>query len=78
MESNKGCYHSLTGSIMPVSRMTTESISGKTILLIFVLCAAADFLWGYFNGHTLGAAVIAAILGLFGTAFYVFWLSRQP
>jgi membrane associated rhomboid family serine protease len=51
--------------------MATKTISPKAVVLIFLLCAVADFLWGYFNGHTFGAAVTAAILGLCGTAFYL-------
>lgn len=58
--------------------MPTHTISGKAVLIAFGLCAVGDFVWGYFSGHTLGAALTAVFLGVFGTAFYLFWFTRQP
>ena len=56
--------------------MADETMSPKAVLIAFILCAVADFVWGYFNGHTLGSAIIAVILGLVGTAWYAYWFTR--
>jgi uncharacterized membrane protein len=42
------------------------------IPLIFVVCAVVDFIMGYIHGRTMSAGVIRAVLGLFGTTFYLF------
>jgi hypothetical protein len=48
----------------------------KGILLVFALCAAFDFGWGYFHQRSIPAGVIGVIGGLFGTAFYL--LAMRP
>ena len=45
-------------------------MSGKAILLVFTLCAVADFVWGYIHERSVPAGVISVVGGLFGTAFY--------
>ena len=37
-----------------------------------VVCAVLDFLWSYFRQHSIGSGLVAVILGLFGTAWYLF------
>jgi hypothetical protein len=57
----------------------------KGILLVFALCAIGDFAWGYIDGRSTLAAVIFVVVGLFGTAWYLFlygdlwewWVNRD-
>jgi len=53
----------------------------KSILLVFVLCGIADFVWGYVHGGSILSGAVWVVLGVFGTAGYVFlfggWKSRQ-
>lgn len=42
------------------------------ILLIFSLCAIGDFVWNYVKGRSIAEGAVSAVLGLFGTAWYVF------
>ena len=44
----------------------------RIILLAFILCAIFDFLWSYFHEHSIGAGLVAIVLGVFGTAWYLF------
>jgi hypothetical protein len=44
----------------------------RIILLAFILCGVFDFLWGYFHEHKIGAGLVAIVLGVFGTAWYLF------
>jgi hypothetical protein len=48
--------------------------SANAILAIFLACAAIDFIWGYIHERSVVAGMIAIVLGLFGTAWYVFLL----
>jgi hypothetical protein len=48
--------------------------SANAILAIFLACAAIDFIWGYIHERSVVAGVVAIVLGLFGTAWYVFLL----
>ena len=48
----------------------TNRVSPKVIVLIFLLCALFDFVWGYVHERSVSAGVISIVLGLFGTAFY--------
>jgi hypothetical protein len=48
-------------------------MSGKGILLVFFVCALADFVIGYFNGRSIGYGIGRAIVGLGGTAILL-WL----
>jgi hypothetical protein len=52
-----------------------KTTSAKAILAIF-RCAAIDFIWGYIHERSVVAGVVAIVLGLFGTAWYVFLLGR--
>jgi hypothetical protein len=53
----------------------------KGILVLFVLCGVADFVWGYVHGRSVLFGVVWVVLGIFGTAGYMFlfrgWKSRQ-
>ena len=42
------------------------------ILIAVIVCAVFDFLWGYFHQHSIGAGLVAVVLGVFGTAWYLF------
>jgi hypothetical protein len=44
----------------------------RLILLAVVLCAVFDFIWSYFHEHSIAAGLVAVVLGLFGTAWYLF------
>jgi len=46
--------------------------AAKGILLVFLLCGVADFVWGYVHGRSIVTGVIWVVLGVFGTAGY--WL----
>ena len=46
--------------------------SAKAIVFIFSLGALADFVLSYSERRSIAEAVISAILGLFGTAWYAF------
>jgi len=46
--------------------------AAKGILLFFLLCGVADFVWGYVHGRSIVTGVIWVVLGVFGTAGY--WL----
>jgi len=46
----------------------------RNIALAFILCGAFDFLWGYVHQHSVAAGAVAIVLGLFGTAWYMFLL----
>ena len=50
--------------------MNGRAVTAKAILLIFVLCAVFDFVWGCVRGHSILAGVVGVVLGLFGTAVY--------
>lgn len=54
--------------------MGNRPIVAKSILLFFVLCGVADFVWAYIHGRSILGAVVAVLLGLFGTAWYFFLL----
>ena len=44
----------------------------RALVLVFSLCAIADFGWSMFKRHSVAESVISATLGLFGTAWYLF------
>jgi hypothetical protein len=46
-------------------------LSGRGVLLVFSLCALVDFVWAVLDKRSLAEAVVSAILGLLGTAFYL-------
>ena len=52
--------------------VTIQRRSGKSIFLIFLICAVIDFLLSYFDHRSIPFGVISAVGGLFGTAFYLF------
>jgi len=49
-----------------------KATSAKAILAIFLGCATIDFIWGYIHERSVAAGVVAIVLGLFGTAWYLF------
>jgi len=56
--------------------MGGERNTWKTIALVFVLCAFADFVHGYIRGGSIVGGVISLSFGFFGTAIFVFLLYR--
>ena len=48
-------------------------------MLVFSLCALADFAWSIFDGRSIAESVISAILGLVGTGWYLLamWASSH-
>lgn len=46
---------------------------------MFSLCALADFAWALLEKRSLAEAASSAILGLFGTAWYllIFWAAEK-
>ena len=54
-------------------------LSGRGILLVFSLCALADFAWSKFTGRSVAESLISAILGLIGTGWYLLamWASSH-
>jgi hypothetical protein len=48
-------------------------------LLVFSLCALFDFVWALLAKRSVAEAAISAVLGLFGTAFYllIFWSAKD-
>jgi len=47
--------------------------SVKVILLIFMLCGVVDFVFGYVNGRSMLAGIVWVVLGVFGTAAWMFF-----
>jgi len=56
--------------------MTDGRSTLKTVLLVFILCVVADFVWGYIRGRSIPAAITSVFFGVFGTAFYFFLFFR--
>jgi len=54
--------------------MTDPRKKARIILLTFLICGVFDFVWGYFHEHSILAGMVAIVLGLFGTAWYLFLL----
>lgn len=48
-----------------------RSNTGGGVLLVFSLCALADFVWALLEARSLAEAAGSAILGLFGIAWYL-------
>ncbi len=49
-----------------------RAFTTRTLVLVFSLCAVIDFAWSMFKRHSIAESVISAVLGLFGTASYLF------
>ena len=51
----------------------------RGVLLVFSLCALPDFAWSMFDKHSFAESVVSAVLGLFGTGWYLLamWASSQ-
>jgi len=56
-----------------------RSVSRRGAVLVFSLCALADFAWSMFDGRSVAESVISAILGLVGTGWYLLamWASSH-
>jgi O-antigen/teichoic acid export membrane protein len=52
--------------------MANRRNRARLIPLAFILCGVFDFIWGYIHEHSVAAGVVAVVLGLFGTAWYLF------
>jgi len=48
-----------------------RSFSSRGVVLVFSLCALADFAWSRFDGRSVAESIISAILGLVGTGWYL-------
>lgn len=57
----------------------SRSFGSRGVVLVFSLCALADFAWAMFDGRSVAESVISATLGLFGTGWYllVMWASSH-
>jgi len=55
-----------------------RAIAGKHIILIFALCAAVDFVWGYSKEHSLLGGAAFVVFGLPFTALLYFFLVHLP
>jgi hypothetical protein len=55
------------------------SFSSKGVLLLFSLCALADFGWSLLSQRSVIESVISALLGLLGTGWYLLtmWASSH-
>ncbi|HZP63818.1 MAG TPA: hypothetical protein VFB28_10425 [Terriglobales bacterium] len=56
-----------------------RSLTGRVVLLVFSVCALGDFVWALLQKRSLTEAVVSAVLGLFGTAFYLimYWAAGK-
>ena len=54
-------------------------ISSRGVLLVFSLSALADFLWSLLDKRSVVESIISAVLGLFGTGWYllIMWASSH-
>jgi len=52
-------------------RQRSGSFSSKGVVLVFSLCAFADFAWSMLDGRSVAESVSSAILGLVGTGWYL-------
>ena len=60
----------------------TKSKRGRSfrgVVLVFSLCALADFAWSMFDGRSVAESVTSAIIGLVGTGWYllVIWAASR-
>src|SRR5262249_50233024 len=55
------------------------SFSSRGVLLVFSISALADFAWSMSDGRSVVESVLTAILGLFGTSWYLLtmWASSH-
>ena len=44
-------------------------MKARGVVLVFAICALADFVWAVLEKRSLAEAIISAVLGLFGTAW---------
>lgn len=51
--------------------------TAKGILIVFSVCALADFAWSYIIGLSIVECLISVLFGLFGTACYVLLLRSR-
>ena len=69
------CFRHSSGCIIPDMSDTKPQrgrrFTGRGVLLVFSLCALADFVWALLEKRSLAEAAISAVLGLFGTALYL-------
>jgi len=65
----------------PPKPIMRPHLGAKSILIIFLLCGVADFVWGYSHGRSILTGVVWMVLGVFGTAGYLLlfrgWNGRQ-
>ena len=56
-----------------------RGFTGRGVLLVFSLCALADFVWALLEKRSVAEAAISAVLGLFGTAWFllIYWAAEK-
>lgn len=56
-----------------------RGFGGRGVLLVFSLCALADFVWALLEKRSPVEAIVSAVLGLFGTALYllIYWAAEK-
>jgi hypothetical protein len=68
-------FRHLTGCIIfdmgDIKAKRARRFTGRGVLLVFSICALADFVWALLEKRSLAEAAISAVLGLFGTGLYL-------
>jgi len=64
---------------LPTWKRSAASDTSRGVWLVFSLCALFDFVWALSAKRSVAEAAISAVLGLFGTAFYllIFWAAKD-
>src|SRR6185312_17228117 len=52
----------------PTNQQRRRSFGSRGVLLVFSICALADFVWTLLEKRSVAEAAVSAVLGLFGTA----------
>ena len=66
--------------MLPIwKRIIAGNGASDGVLLAFSLCALFDFVWALLAKRSFAEAAISAVLGLFGTCFYLFlfWAAKD-
>jgi hypothetical protein len=49
----------------------SRTFGSRAVVLVFSLCALADFAWSILRGRSVVESAMSAVLGLFGTGWYL-------
>jgi len=55
----------------PTNQQRRRGFGSRGVLLVFSICALADFVWTLLEKRSVAEAAVSAVLGLFGTGFYL-------